>query len=41
MKTFSSTRWWSKREAFYDIFALFGNIVPFLQVTEALPTTCN
>ena len=41
MKTFSSTRWWSKWEVFYDIFALFGDIVPFLRATEASPTTCN
>ena len=25
MKTFSSTRWWSKWEVFYDIFSLFGD----------------
>ena len=26
---------------YYDIFALFGDVVPFLQETEALSTTCN
>ena len=41
MKTFSSTRWWSNREIFHDIFALFGDAVPFLQETEVPPITCN
>ena len=41
MKTFSSTRWWSKWKVFYDIFALFGDIIPFLRAYEASPTTCN
>ena len=26
---------------FYDIFALFGNVVPFLRETEASPATYN
>ena len=41
MKTFSSTRWWSKGEVFHDIFALFEDDVPFVQETEVSPITCN
>ena len=37
MKNFSPTRWWSKWEVFHDIFVLFGDVVPFLQQTEASP----
>jgi len=41
MKNFSPTRWWSKFEVFHDIFVLFGDVLPFLQQTEASPATCN
>ena len=41
MKNFSPTRWWSKWEVFHDIFVLFGDVLPFLQQTEASPATCN
>ena len=41
IKNLTSTRWWSKWEVHYDILALFGDVVPFMQETEASPTTCN
>jgi len=41
MKRFSPTRWWSKWEVLHDVFLLFGDVLPFVQETEASHATCN
>jgi len=39
IKSHSCTRWWSKWEVLHQILKYFGDIVPFLQNTEASPAT--